>query len=321
MKAHRKFRFGAGEIPVQSRTEWAAYARKVESLGYSTLWIGEHISQDMLDPALGLLAAADATATLRLASHVFTNDLHHPVLLARAGATLDLLSEGRLEFGLGAGWMRSDYEVCGLPYDPAGVRIERLEEAVQVIKRLWAEGPVEFSGRYYQVSGLEAKPKPSQSPHPPIFIGGAGRRMLSLAARQADIVGLDALSTSVGTKDLGTTAAGKVAQQIDWIRAEAGGRFDDIELQTLVWVVKITDDRIKGAEQIAQNMAGWPPGFIINPPNLEHILASPQFLVGTVDQIVADLQEYRQRFGLSYFTVFGNFLEEFSPVVERLAGI
>jgi probable F420-dependent oxidoreductase len=320
MKAHRLFRFGAGEIDIQSSAEWAAYARKVESLGYSTLWIGEHTSQRRIEPALGLLAVANATSTLRLASHVFTNDFHHPVILARVGATLDLLSEGRLEFGLGAGWMRSDYDVCGIPFDPPGVRIARLEEAIRVIKGLWGVEPVEFTGRYYWVKELDPQPKPKQRPHPPIFIGGGGRRVLTLAAREADIVGLDAQGTSSGNKNLGTTAAEVVAQQIDWIRTAAGLRFADLELQTLVWAVHITGDRRRGAEEVAARMASWPPTIISNPPNAEHILASPQFLVGTVEQIVADLEEYRESYGLSYFTVFGASVDDFGPVVARLAG-
>jgi alkanesulfonate monooxygenase SsuD/methylene tetrahydromethanopterin reductase-like flavin-dependent oxidoreductase (luciferase family) len=186
MKTHRLFRFGAGAIGIQSRAEWAAYAKKVESLGYSTLWIGEHTSQARIEPALGLLAVANATSTLRLASHVFTNDFHHPVILARVGATLDLLSEGRLEFDLGAGWLRSDYDVSGIPFDPPGVRIERLEEAVRVIKELWGAEPVDFAGRYYRVKELDPQPKPKQRPHPPdlhrrwrspgIDIGSAGSR-------------------------------------------------------------------------------------------------------------------------------------------------
>lgn len=320
MPTHKPFRFGAGQIDIQSRAEWAEYARKVESLGYSTLWKGEHPSQGGIEPALALLAAADATTTLRLAIHVFANDFHHPVRLAQIGTTLDLLSEGRLEFGVGAGWLRADYDTCGIPFDPPGVRIERLEEAVRVIKDLWGEEPVDFTGRYYRVTDLNLQPKPTQRPRPPIFIGGGGRRMLTLAAREADIVGLDPQGTSAGTKNLGTTAVEVVAQQIDWIRAAAGARFADIELQTLAWVVQITEDRRHGADEVAAMAASWPTSLITNPPNAEHILASPQFLVGTVEQIVADLQEYRERYGISYYTVFGEAVDDFSPVVARLAG-
>lgn len=320
MATYRPFRFGAGEIGFQSRAEWVAYARKVEALGYATLWLGEHPSQGGPELSLALLAAADATTTLRITSQVFANDVHHPVQLAQIGATLDLLSEGRLEFGIGAGWLALDYNACSIPFDPPAVRIGRLEEAVHVIKGLWGTEPVTFAGQYYQVPELNPQPKPIQRPHPPIFIGGGGQRMLRLAAREADIVGLDAQGTAAGTKNLDTTSADVVAKQVHWIREEAGERFGEIELHTIIWAVQVTDDQRHGADQIAAMLARLPSTMITNPPTAAHILASPQFLVGTVDQIVADLQAYRERYGISYFSVFGDDVDVFSPIVARLAG-
>jgi len=297
-----------------------AHARNVEDLGYSTLWMGEHPGWGGIPPTVGLMAAAAATTTLRLSSQVFSNDFHNPVLLAQDAAALDLLSDGRLEFGLGGGWLGSDYEACGVDFDPPAVRIQRLEEAVCLIKRLFTEEAVTFTGSYYRVNDLNLQPKPTQHPHPPMFIGGGGRRVLTLAGREADIVGLDPKGTVTGTKNLATTAAEAVEQQISWVREAAGARFPDLELQTLVWAVKVTEDRRQGAEDVAAMMASWPPTIISNPPNAEHILTSPQFLVGTVEQIVEDLQERRERYGISYLTVFGDYVDVLSPVVACLAG-
>jgi len=320
LATQRPFRFGVGMTPVQSRSEWAAYAQKAEALGYATLCIGEHLSWGGLGLLPSLMAAAEATTTLRLASHVFTNDLHNPVVLAAEAATLDLLSDGRLEFGLGAGWFHGDYAAAGIPFDPAIVRIQRLAEAVQLIKALWGDSPVTFTGGSYQVQDLNLHPKPMQRPHPPIFIGGGGKKVLTLAAREADIVGLDVKGTTTGVKDLATTAGAMIEQQIGWIREAAGPRLPDLEIQILVFAIAITNDRRQGAEQIATMLASWPTTVMANAPSADHILESPQFLLGTVEQIAADLQQRRERYGISYITVFGDYIDIFSPVVTLLDG-
>ena len=320
MTTHRPFRFGVGNIGVQSRAEWVGHARKAEALGYSSLWMGDHPSRGGLDVTVALMAAADATTTLRVASHVFTNDFHNPVLLAQAAATLDLLSDGRLEFGLGAGWLRADYDACALPFDPHATRIARLEEALQVIKGLWGEEAVPFTGRYYRVPELNPSTKPKQRPHPPIFIGGGGRRILTLAAREADIVGVNPKTSSAGAIDLTATTADAVDQQIAWIREAAGPRFPGLELETVAVAVKVTENRQQGAEEVAASMASWPSTFLSNPPTAEHILTSPTCLVGTVEQMVEDLQARRERYGISYISVFGEYVDVLSPVVARLAG-
>ena len=320
MATYRSFRFGVSTIDAQSRHEWVTYARKVEDLGYSTLVMGEHPSlASGLTAAVGLMAAADATSTLRLATHVFANDFHHPVLLAQEAATLDLLSEGRLEFGIGSGWLGADYAALGLPFDPPPVRITRLEESVRLIKRLFEGAPVTFAGSFYQVNDVTLHPKAKQQPHPPIFIGGGGRRVLTLAARKADIVGIDPKGTALGAKDLATTSAAAVDQQINWVREAAGARWPDLELHMLVLAVKVTEDRRRGAEEVAAMLADWAP-YLTNVPSSEDILASPRYLVGSVNKIVEDLQDRRERYGISYITVFGEDVDAFSPVVARLAG-
>ena len=323
MAAHRPFRFGVGVGSAQSRAEWVATARKVEALGYSTLVMGEHLSflsAGSLGPIAALMAAADATTTLRLGSGVFNNDFRHPCMLAQEAATIDLLSDGRLELGIGGGWLKADYDVSGVPFDPPAVRIERLEEAVTLIKRLFGDEPVTFAGRHYRVQDLNLFPKPMQRPHPPLFIGGGGKRVLTLAAREADIVGLDPKGTVAGTKDLATTGAQAVDQQVGWLRAAAGERFDSLELQILNFAVEVTDDRRRGAERAAAMIASIPSSIFSNAPSAEQILESPQFLVGTIAQIVDDLQERRERYGISYIRVCEEYVDTFSPVVAQLAG-
>jgi probable F420-dependent oxidoreductase len=319
MATHKPFRFGVEAGDSQSRAAWVAYARKVEDLGYSTLIIGEHPSWGGITPAVGLMAAADATTTLRLGSHVFANDFHHPVLLAQAAASLDLLSEGRLEFGIGSGWLGADYAAVGVPFDPPAVRIRRLAAAVALIKRLFGTEGVTFTGSFYQVTDLTLHPKPKQQPHPPILVGGGGRQVLTLAAREADIVGLIPKSLATGGLDLATTNATVVEQQVGWVRAAAGARLPSLELHLLVQAVKVLDNRRQAAEAVAAILADWGP-VVANIPDPARILASPMFVVGSVDQIVADLQERRERYGISYITVFSDYLDEFSPVVARLAG-
>ena len=309
----RPFRFGVqcsspGQV---SAASWAALARKVEDLGYSRLTVSDHLDQQ-LAPIAALMAAADATTSLRVGSLVFCNDYHHPVVLAKEAATLDLLSGGRFELGLGAGWMTTDYERSGIPLDPPAERIERLEEAVAVIKALLGESPCVFAGRHYRVDGLVGTPKPLQRPHPPILIGGGGRRLLALAAREADIVGLNpAMRTGVIDASAGPDATASATDaKVAWIAAVAGDRVSEVELQVRIHLVAITDDR----EGLVAAFAG---GFGLTPAEA---LASPYALCGTPAQIVDDLLERRERFGISSIGVGLESLDDLAPVVAALAG-
>jgi probable F420-dependent oxidoreductase len=244
MAVHKPFRFGVVG-PGVSAEGWASFARRAEALGYSTLVLGEHISLGTAGPIAGLMAAA-ATTFLRVGSHVFANDLRHPALLAQEAATIDVLSAGRLELGLGSGWLGMDYEALGLPLDPPGVRVSRLGEADPLVKRLCSGEAVTHQGSYYRVRGLQLVQKPLQRPHPPLLVGGGGRRVLSLAAREADIVSLDIRGTADGTKDVTTVMAEAVAQMVDWVRQAAGERFGALELHGLVEDVLVTADRLGG---------------------------------------------------------------------------
>ena len=258
------------------------------------------------------MAAADATTTLRVGSLVFDNDYRHPIVLAKEAATLDLLSDGRLDFGLGAGWMSSDYEQTGIPLDSPGTRIERMAEALEIIKQFFGGGSVSFAGKHYQISGVEASPLPVQKPHPPIILGGGGRRMLGLAAREADIVSINYKLTEgrINRSLVRTGMSGATDEKLAWIKDAAGDRFSEIELCATVFTYSLTDDRNGVAEAFASGLESEP----------QQILESPHFLIGTIDQMVEDLEARRERYGISYVIVPDAAFELLAPVVERLTG-
>ncbi len=309
MTTLRPFRFGTGAYQARTRDEYIALVRKVEDLGYGILVTPDHF-EEQLAVLPALMAAVDATRNLRIGSYVFANDFRHPAVLANDAATLDLLSGGRFEFGIGAGYMRDvDYTPTGIPFDPAGVRVSRLIEAVQIIKGLWSDEPITFSGAYYTVTGLNGYPKPHQRPHPPFLIAGGSKRVLSLAAREADIVGLLSPSHS-GAIDLTASSTASTTQQVEWVRQAAGDRFDELEINTLLFGVVVTDYRQRAAEDLARAFG----------LTSEQVLDSIHFLVGTVEQIVEDIQMWRERFGISYVTVIQRYMDALAPVVARLAG-
>jgi probable F420-dependent oxidoreductase len=248
-------------------------------------------------------------------SLVFDNDFRHPVMLAKEAATLDVLSGGRLELGLGAGWMKLEYERAGIPFERASVRIERMEEAVQIIKGLFSDGPIDFEGQYYTITNLEGFPKPMQRPHPPIHIGGGGQRLLSIAAREADIIGFIPRARADGQgQDIMDATPEALEQKITWVRGAAGARFSELELGVLVAQVLTTEDREQAAQFIATTLAA---GLNVS---TDSILQAPYLLIGTVDQICEDLLARRERYGISYISVFEQSLEVLAPVVARLVG-
>jgi probable F420-dependent oxidoreductase len=307
----RPFRFGVQCKTATSRSEWQELARKIEDLGYSTMTIPDHFD-DQLAPTVALMAAASVTERLRVGALVWCNDYRHPVVFAKDAATLDLLSDGRLELGIGAGWMVSDYEEAGMVYDRPGVRIERMVESVHVLKGLFGDEPFSFDGDHYTITNLNGTPKPVQRPHPPILIGGGGPRFLRLAGQLADIVGINPnLAAGVIDERVGQDAtAERYREKIDWVREGAGDRFDDIELQVRTFFVVPTDDR----EGTAAAMAGA-VGL-----TAEQALGSPLALVGTPEQMVETLVERRETFGFSYVVIGQDEVEAIAPVVAELAG-
>lgn len=316
MKRQRAFRFGVIDESSLSREAWVQKAQTVERLGYAILLIRDHFIQGefnhQLAPIAALMAAADATKELRVGSLVFSNDYRHPALLAKEAATLDLLSGGRFELGIGAGWLRSEYEQTGMPFDPPGMRVERMQEALHILKGLFAEEPFTFTGKHYTITHLESLPKPLQKPHPPLLIGAGGKRMLSIAAREADIIGILPIALTSGTisGEPAERSAETVAQKVEWIRQAAGERFDEIELSMIV-SVEMTHNWRQSAERIVRER-GW--GGI----SAEQVMEMPSMLIGSKDQIVEKIQLLRERYAFSYFIISDESLETFAPIAAQL---
>ncbi len=291
-------------------------ARRAEQLGYATFLLPDHL-EDQFAPALALAMVASATATLRMGSLVFDNDFRHPALLAREAATLDILSNGRFELGLGAGWMQSEYEQVGLTFDRASVRIERLAEALQIIKSLLTEEVTSFAGKHYRVSGLHGLPWPVQRPHPPIHVGGSGRRMLTLAAQEATSVGFiprlrettrgENMNALIDIEDASEEA---MLKKVQWVREAAGSRFADLELNIVLMEAQVTDQRDLAVQQLADRYE----------ISEEQIMATPFLLVGSAEQISEDLWAARERYGISYIVIWEDYMERFAPIVAQLTG-
>jgi probable F420-dependent oxidoreductase len=294
------------------RAEWADKARKLEDLGYSALTVPDHLA-DIFAPMPALVAAAEATKRLQVGTNVLNNDFRHPVLVAREAATVDLLTDGRLQLGVGAGHMKSEYDEAGLSFDHGGTRVERLAEAVAIIKGLLEGQPVTFAGRHYRVTDHKIYPLPVQRPHPPILIGGNGQQLLTLAAKEADIVGLAGITFRRGGKepDLSGWRMAAVDKRLQLVREAAGVRYAGLELNALVQRVIVTDDRRRAAEELTDR---W------KQLSIDEILQSPYVLIGTVDELVEDLTRRRERWDISYYVVFEPYVNAFAPVVARLAG-
>lgn len=301
------FRFGAMLGRAAHRRDWLDQVKKAEDLGYSTVFISDHFS-DKVAPLPALAVAAEHTS-MKVGTLVLANDFRHPAVLAKEAATVDMLTEGRLELGIGTGWEDGDYVASGIRRDPPKVQVDRFEEAVQVLKGLWGPGRVDFDGAHYQIH-LEGLPKPGQG-RPTLIIGGGGRRMLGVAARHADIVGISAgeITSREELRDKLTRAGDLADQKIGWIRAEAGDRFKDLEFNILTFGTEVGDAR-QGAAKLAGEWGTSP----------EAIGASPHFLVGTVDQIASDLVGRRERWGINYPVIQADKLQAMAPVLDQLAG-
>ena len=325
----RPFRFGVLGESVRSAAELVNAARRAEIAGYATFLIRDHFIEEplghQLAPIAALATVAAATKTLRVGSLVICNDYRHPVVLAKEVATLDVLSGGRFELGLGAGFSRPEYEAAGLPFDPPGVRVDRFAEALQVFKGLFDAEPFTFSGRFYTVTKLDSFPKPVQRPHPPILVGAGGRRMLSIAAREANIIGIQtaapgnplAISNRSAGRRIGSDPSGllaeSIAEKIGWIRHEAGARFDAIEL-SIVSSVVIAENRREAAERLMRQRE-W------DGISVDRVLEMPSIFIGSVDQIVNEMQVRRERYGISYHVMRDSGIETLAPIVSRLAGV
>lgn len=314
MPHNQPFRFGVNAFGPANRHGWVELAHKVEALGYSTLSVDDHAHWP-LAPVPALAIAAEATTRLRIGSLVFSSGFRHPVAIARDAATLDLLTDGRFELGIGAGYATSDEDMTGIGLGSPGTRIDRLAETVRIVKGAFGTEPFSFSGEHYTVRNLAPRPAPIQQPHPPLLVGGGNRRVLQIASREADIVGIN-LNTSHGTIDSTPASSSPEAteRKVAWIREAAGERLHRIELQIIVAFVAITEDVAGAASRLIEQ---WN---VSDTMTLDDMLTTPHGLIGTEDQIVELLQERRERFGISYITVLDSAIDTMAPIVARLAG-
>jgi probable F420-dependent oxidoreductase len=311
MFPHRPFRFGVQVSHASSAQEWAELARRSEDAGYDVLTMPDHFT-NQLAPVPALMAAADATTTLRIGALVFDNDYKHPVVLAKELATMDVLSDGRTEIGLGAGWMISDYEQAGMTYDSPKVRIDRFIEGLAVIRGALGPDTFSFSGDHYTISQYNGLPKPVQQPLPPILIGGGGPRVLGFAAREADIVGINGTLTAgvVGPEAISTMTAASVDEKVALVAKAGSHRLSEIELNIRTFFVKVTDDRASTINAIS-SMFSVPA---------ELIDTSPFALIGSVNACIEQLLERREKWGFSYTIVGAENIDECAPIVAALRG-
>ena len=316
----RPFRFGVQATTATSATEWRGFARKLEDLGYSTLFSADHylgpgpagagslMRPQHLAPIASMAAAAAWTTTLRIGCRVFCIDYHVPAALAKEAATIDLLSDGRLEFGIGAGWHGDEYRAMGLIFDDPPRRVSKLEEVVAVVKAHWSGEQLDFHGEQVTVSGYAGLPIPVQRPRPPILIGGSRKRVLSFAAREADIVSIANVPWAARTQD-GLTPMEEFARRVQIVREAAGERFPQLELESAPSTTVITDDVDSTLARLGPTLRN------IDPEALRH---HPNALVGSEGEMVERLQAQRHQFGISYITITEDQVDDFAPVVARL---
>ena len=305
----RPFRFGVTASIGSSAAAWRGLARRAEDLGYSSLLVPDHLGHQ-LSPIAAMAAAAAATTTLRIGGFVFANDFRHPLLLAREAATLDLLSDGRLELGLGAGWRTADYRQLGTAYDAPGRRIDRLAEAIGVVKRLLAGKTVTHAGPHYRLGAARVWPRPVQQPHPPIIMGGGGPRMLRLAAREADIVGFIPQFSPRGRPILTDVTEAALDRKVAIVREAASDRFERLELNLF-----IADAGVVGSGQPVPRLV-----LAAAKSAAVGLVGSPYVLYGTLAGLVDRLERRRERTGVSYYAVRQGSMEAMAPLVESLAG-
>lgn len=311
----RPFRFLADGHEIVDGPELAARARRAEAMGYHGLVVPDHLLAQ-LSPVVALTTVAAATTTLRVSAFVLNNDLRHPAVLAQDLASLDVLSGGRVDIAIGAGWNKSEYDAIGLRFEPPSVRQARLAESITVLKGLFSGAPFSFAGEYYTITDYRAEPVPVQRPHPPFFIGGGGRRTLELAGREADIVGLAPRIRASAMVDAASLTLAAARQKIDWVRAAAGDRFPSLEFNIYpsVWPVTLTDD-LRGEARRVIDMLRSRTGVELTEAE---VIDSPHLFIGSVDRLVEKFLHLRDELGISSIMLGG--MDELAPVLERLAG-
>ncbi|MGP4029091.1 TIGR03621 family F420-dependent LLM class oxidoreductase [Actinomadura sp. 3N407] len=310
----RKFRFGVVGESIRSGADLAGTARRAEELGYDVLVLRDHFVTepfgDQLAPMVALASAASVTSTLRLGTMVLANDYRHPVMLAKEAATLDHLSGGRFELGVGAGWLREEYEAAGMPFDRAGARVGRLEESLTILRSLLAGQKTAFTGDHYRIDGLTAFPVPGH--RPPLVVGAGSRRMLGIAGRHADTAGIlpRALPEGAISEEVTERLPDTIARKVGWVRDAAGER--DVELSMMVTPTFGADPR-RAAARVAV-LRGW------GTSAADLVLDMPSQFVGPPEHIAEQMLTRRDRFGFTYYQVSDEVMEEFAPVVALLTG-
>ncbi len=320
----RPFRFaagGEGNPDEGGARRFVKLAQKAEELGYDSFMIPDHLG-NQVGPIAALGALAVATDKIRLGTAVLANGFRHPAVLAKDATTIDQISGGRLEFGIGAGWMKDEYDKAGIAYESPGVRIEKLDESLTILDVLMRGQECTFEGKHYQVRGLQGSPRPRQGPRPPIVVGGGGPRMLALAAKHADIISLVPSTTKEGKLKLSEITMEKSIERVEVIRRAAGDRFADIELNWTITTILISDDREQTAEMVLGALDnGFPPNMDVDVKlTVEDVLRSPYIAIGSFEEIAEQVRGVRAATGMSYVGVFPTQMEAFAPVIPLLAG-
>ena len=315
----RPFRFGLQAARVNDPQRWVALARSAEAAGYSCFMVPDHLGRLATFPAL--MVAAAATNSIRLASYVLNQDWRPPAILAQEAASVQLLSGGRLELGIGAGWAKHEYEQAGIRYDSAATRVDRFEEYLQVVKGiLTASQPFTFKGNFFEIQNL-APLQPATYAPPPILVGGGSPHILSIAGRLADIISVSTRATPDGRVDAPNLILEAVEKKVQRIRAAAGDRFDRIELNITIRDLRVADDRRAAARALLNEWIG-PPERMANAEGLteDDVLNSPHVAIGTLEQIVQQFEAARERWDFNYIEVSSTDADAIAPVVKRLAG-
>ncbi|MGI9287781.1 MAG: TIGR03621 family F420-dependent LLM class oxidoreductase [Pseudomonadales bacterium] len=328
MSDNKPFRFSLQCFNTDSPASWRSLISKTEDLGYSTFFLADHFLSEgpalastyhppqMLGAVPAIAMALEQTTTLRVGCRVFCNDYRHPVMLAKEAATMDYLSGGRLEFGIGAGWIRNEYEAVNLPFDEFHQRFTRMAETVQAYKAFMNGEALELEGEHIKWSGFHGTPSPAQRPHPPLMIGGGSKKILEYAGREADIVSLNFNNRAgmLGPDGMNSGLAEATTKKVEWIRSGAGERFGAVELEIGAYNTIITDHQLATATAIGDALG----------MSAEDIVAHPHCLIGSIDFVCEELERRRETYGISYICVLddgeNNMVEVFAPVVERLAG-
>lgn len=310
----RPFHFLADVSQVVSGAELAARARRAEQMGYHGVVVPDHLIEQ-LSPVVAMSTVAAATSTLRVSAFVLNNDLRHPAVLAQDLASIDVLSGGRLDVAIGAGWNKPEYDAIGMSFDPAPQRQARLAEAVTLLKGLFSGSPFSFAGEHYTITEHTAWPVPVQRPHPPFFIGGGGRRTLTLAGREADIVGL-APRIRNRAVDAGSLTLAGAREKIGWVRDAAGDRFESLELNVYPsgWPVTVTDDLRGEARRVVDHVRAR-TGVELSE---DDVIDSPHVFIGSIDRLVEKFLQLRDELGIC--SIMLGDVDELAPVLERLAG-